>query len=166
LLSAYAVHRTNGALTLLVINKDMTTNLAAQIALTNFAPWMNATIQSYGIPQDQAAENNAAPSLQDIATTNFAAAATNFTWSFPPLSLTLFTFAPVSPTLSVLGVHPGEVELLLQGQPATPYVIQNSPDLIAWTPASTNTLVGSTLIITNLVPPGAPQQFLRAVWQP
>ena len=53
LLSAYAVHRTNGALTLLVINKDMTTNLAAQITLTNYAPYLNATIQSYGIPQDQ-----------------------------------------------------------------------------------------------------------------
>ena len=60
LLSAYAVHRTNGALTLLVINKDMTTNLNAQIALTNFVPWTTATIQSYGIPQDQAAETNAA----------------------------------------------------------------------------------------------------------
>ena len=93
LLSAYAVHRTNGALTLLVINKDMTTNLNAQIALTNFVPWTTATIQSYGIPQDQAAETNAAASLQDIATTNFPTAGTNFTYSFPPLSLTLFTFA-------------------------------------------------------------------------
>ena len=71
LLSAYAVRRTNGALTVLVINKDMTTNLNAQIALTNFAPWTTATIQSYGIPQDQAAETNAAAALQDIATTNF-----------------------------------------------------------------------------------------------
>ena len=60
LLSAYAVHRTNGALTMLVINKDMTTNLNAQIAMTNFVPWTTATVQSYGIPQDQAAENNAA----------------------------------------------------------------------------------------------------------
>ena len=166
-LSAYAVHRTNGALTVLVINKDMTTNLNAQIVLTNFAPWTNATIQSYGIPQDQAAENNAGASLQDIATTNFPTAGANFSYSFPPLSLTLFTFAPGPSALSVLGVPPGQVELLLQGQPGTPYVIQSSPDLTAvWTSVSTNTLVGSTLNITLPVSTGSPHQFYRAVWQP
>ena len=166
LLSAYAVHRTNGALTMLVINKDMTTSLNAQIALTNFAPWTNATIQSYGIPQDQAAETGAGASLQDIATTNFPAAGTNFSCSFPPLSLTLLTFAPGPSVLSVLGVPPGQVELLLRGQPGTPYVIQSSPDLMAWTSVSTNTLVGSTLSVTIPVSPGSPHQFYRAVWQP
>ncbi len=167
LLSAYAVHRTNGALTLLVINKDMTTNLAAQIALTNFVPWTNATIQSYGIPQDQAAQANAAASLQDIATTNFATASTNFDYTFPPLSLTLFTFAPGPSTLSVLGVQSGQVKLLLRGQPGTPYVIQSSSNLTtAWPPVSTNILVGSTLNITNPISTNSPQQFFRAVWQP
>jgi hypothetical protein len=166
LLSAYAVHRTNGALTLLVINKDMTTNLNAQIVLTNYAPWMNATIQSYGIPQDQAAEANAAASLQDIATTNFPTAGTAFAYSFTPLSLTLFTFVPGPSALSVLGVQPAQVELLLQGQPGTPYVIQSSPDLTAWTSVFTNTLVGNTLNITIPVSINSPQQFYRAVWQP
>jgi hypothetical protein len=167
LLSAYAVHRTNGALTLLVINKDMTTNLTAQIALTNFVPWKNATIQSFGIPQDQAAENNESSSLQDIATTNFATAGTNFTYTFPPLSLTLFTFQPGASMLSVLGVQSGQVELLLRGQPGTPYVIQSTPNLTtAWTPVSTPTLVGSTTNITIPISAGVPQQFYRAVWQP
>ncbi len=151
---------------MLVINKDMTTNLNAQIALTNFVPWTAATIQSYGIPQDQAAENNAVASLQDIATTNFPAAGTNFTYSFPPLSLTLFTFAPGPSVLSALGVQSGQVELLLQGQPGAPYVIQSSTNLTTWAPVSTNTLVGSTLNITNLVSPGSPRQFYRGVWQP
>ncbi len=166
LLSAYAVHRTNGALTMLVINKDMTTNLNAQIVLTNFVPWTNATIQSYGIPQDQATETGAGASLQDIATTNFPTAGTNFSYSFPPLSLTLFTFAPGPSVLSVLGVPPGQVQLLLQGQSGTPYVIQSSPDLMTWTSVSTNTLAGSTLNITLPVATGSPHQFYRAVWQP
>jgi len=166
LLSAYAVHRTNGALTMLVINKDMTTNLNAQIAITNFVTWTTATVQSYGIPQDQAVENNAAASLQDIATTDFTAAGTNFNYSFPPLSLTLFTFAPSPSALFVSGVQPGQVKLLLQGQPGTPYVIQSSSDLKAWAPVSTNTLVGSTLNLTLTVSPGSPRQFYRAVWQP
>ena len=64
------------------------------------------------------------------------------------------------------GVQPGQIQLLLQGQPGTPYVIQNSPDLSAWTPLSTNMLVGSTMTITNLVSPGSPRQFYRAVWLP
>ena len=38
LLSAYAAHRTNGSLVLLVINKDVTTNFTAQINLSNFTP--------------------------------------------------------------------------------------------------------------------------------
>ena len=166
LLSAYAVRRTNGALTMLVINKDMTNGLNAHVALTNFAPWSTAMIQSYGIPQDQAAEDNAAASLQDIATTNFTAAGTNFSYSFPPLSLTLFTFAPAPSTLSFVGIQPGQVQLLLHGQPNTPYVIQSSPDLTAWTPVSTNTLVGSSLSITIPASAGSPHQFYRAVWQP
>jgi hypothetical protein len=166
LLSAYAVRRANGALTVLVINKAMTTNLNAQIALTNFVPWTTATIQSYGIPQDQAAENNAPALLQDITTTNFPVASTNFSYLFPPLSLTLFTLAPARSALSVLGVPPGQVELLLQGQSGTPYVIQSSADLTAWNPVSTNRLVGNTLRVTLPVSPGSRHQFYRALWQP
>jgi hypothetical protein len=166
LLSAYAVQRTNGALTMLVLNKDTTASFNAQIALTNFVPWTNATIQSYGIPQDQAAQNNLGASLQDIATTNFPTAGTNFTYSFPPLSLTLFTFAPGPSALSALSTQPGQVVLQLQGQSGAPYVIQSSPDLVTWTPVSTNTLAGGTLNITNLISPDSPQQFWRAVWQP
>jgi alpha-L-arabinofuranosidase len=168
LLSAYAVHRTNGALTMLVINKDMTTNLSGQIELTNFVPWTTATIQSYGIPQDQAARNNESSSLQDIATTYYSAASTNFTYVFPPLSMTLFTFAPGLPQLSVLHVQPTQVQLQLQGQSGTPYIIQSSTNLTSdsWTPVTTNTLSGSTANIDISVSADTPAQFYRAVWQP
>ena len=168
LLSAYAVHRTNGVLTMLVINKDMTTNLSGQIALTNFTPWTTATIQSYGIPQDQAAENNEISSLQDIATTNYSAAGTNFTYVFPPLSLTLFTFAPGPSKLSVLHVQPTQVQLQLQGQSGAQYVVQSSTNLNSqtWTPVATNTLSGSTATIGISISASTPEQFYRAVWQP
>jgi alpha-L-arabinofuranosidase len=98
LLSAYAVHRTNGALTLLVINKDVTTNFNAQISLANFVPSPDATIQTYGIAQDVAAQTHAPASLQDVTVTNFSSAGPAFTYSFPPGSLTLFTFAPAGKT--------------------------------------------------------------------
>jgi alpha-N-arabinofuranosidase len=167
LLSAYAARKADGALTMLVINKDTTTNFNAQITLTNFVPWTNATIQSYGIPQDQAVEYGgpSAP-LQDIATTNFPTAGTNFTYSFPALSLTLFTFAPAAPQLQSSLTSDGQFVLQVQGQAGVPYVVQTSPDLINWTPVSTNMQAGSVLSITNTISSGISQQFWRAVWQP
>jgi hypothetical protein len=166
LLSAYAVRCTNGALTLLVINKNMTVNLTAQIALTNFVPWSTATLLSYGIPQDQAAQTNGAAALQDLAAGSYTVAATNFDYTFAPLSLTLFTFAPGPATVAVQSVQTGQVQLLLQGQSGVPYIIQSSPDLLNWSSVSTNTLTGGSTNVPVPVPPGATTQFFRAVWLP
>jgi hypothetical protein len=166
LLSAYAARKANGALTLLVINKDATTNFNAQISLSNFAPLSTATVRSYGIAQDDAVRtNNLAPGAQDIAT-NIVPVGAIFTNSFPPYSLTLFTFTPGPAQLSALLPQPGQFVLQLHGQPGTPYIIQRSPDLFTWTPVSTNSLVGNVLNITNVISPGITQQFWRAVWQP
>jgi alpha-N-arabinofuranosidase len=166
LLSAYAVRRTNGALTMLVINKNMVTNQVGQITLTNFVPWSTATIRSYGIPQDQATESGGPATAQDISTNAYPSAAVNFNYTFPPLSLTLFTFAPSPAVLSVQAVQPGQVQLLLQGQPGTAYVVQSSSDLSSWTSVATYPLTASSMSISVPVPPGASEQFFRAVWQP
>lgn len=165
LLSAYAVRRTNGALTMLVINKDMVASLAGQIALTNFVPWSTATVRSYGIPQDQAAENNGPAASQDIATNSYAGAAASFSYTFPPMSLTLFTFAPGPALLSAQESQTNQIKLLLQGQSSTPYIIQSSPDLFHWTSISTNTLTGSTTNIPLSILPGQSRQFYRAIWE-
>ena len=94
LLSAYAARKANGALTLLVINKDATTSFDAQISLSNFAPASTAMTRAYGIAQDDAVRtNNLAPGAQDIAT-NVVPVGAVFTNSFPPYSLTLFTVTP------------------------------------------------------------------------
>lgn len=166
LLSAYAVRRTDGALTLLVINKDMVTNLVGQIALTNFVPWSTATLQSYGIPQDNAAESNGPATSQDLTTNSYSATATSFSYTFPAMSLTLFTFAPGPASLSVQAFQPNQVKLLLQGQSGAPYIIQSSPDLSHWTSISTNTLAGSSVTVPLPISPGQPEQFYRAIWQP
>ena len=169
LLAAYAARRASGALSLLVLNKDTTTNFTAQIALAVFVPDASATLRSYGIPQDEAARTNAPIQAQDIALTNFPAASAGFDYSFPPLSLTLFTFAPAAPRLTILGPRPqpgGQVVIQLQGQPAVRYFMQNSTDLSTWNTVSTNTLVTSTLNLTNPVPAGTAAGFWRALWQP
>jgi hypothetical protein len=165
LLSAYAVRRTNGELTMLVINKDLGFSLNGQIALTNFLPSSAATIQSYGLPQDDATESNGPAASQLIATNAYASAAASFSYTFPPMSLTLFTFAPGPASLSVSELNHNQVQLLLQGQPSTPYIIQSSPDLTHWTPISTNTLAGSSTNIPLSILPGQTPQFFRAVWQ-
>jgi len=166
LLSAYAVRRTNGALTLLVINKNSISNFNAQISLTNFVPGATATVRSFGIPQDEATRTNSiVPGAQDIATNSLAVGAV-FTNSFPPYSLTLFTFAPAAANLLPLSASGSQFVFQLQGQLGTPYIIQRSPDLSTWIPASTNLLAGNLLNITNAISSGVTQQFWRAVWQP
>jgi hypothetical protein len=93
---------------------------------------------------------------------------TSFSYLFPPLSLTLFTFAPGAARLAVVQAQPTSVQLQLQGQPGTPYVIQSSTNLApgAWIPVSTNRLAGSTMTFSLPTSPGTPMQYYRAVWQP
>jgi alpha-N-arabinofuranosidase len=174
LLAAYAARRASGALSLLVLNKDTTTSLTAQVALDGFVPDAVATLRSYGIPQDEAARTNAPGQAQDIAMTNFPAASPGFNYSFAPLSLTLFTFAPAAPRLAVLPpvTHlGGQFVVQLLGQPGVRYYIQSSTNLSptnlsAWTTVSTNTLVANTLNLTNPIPAGTTARFWRALWQP
>jgi hypothetical protein len=169
LLAAYAARRASGMLSLLVLNKDTTTSFTAQVGLTGFVPDAVANLRSYGIPQDEAARTNAPAQAQDIAMTNFLAASALFGYSFPPLSLTLFTFAPAAPRLALLPPVPqpgGQFVVQLQGQPQVRYFIQSSTNLSAWTTVSTNTLVGNTVNLTNPVPAGTAARFWRALWQP
>jgi hypothetical protein len=165
LLSAYAVRRANGALTLLAISKDSVSNLTAQIALNGFTPGSSATIYSYGMTQDNAAQTGTGPC--DIAT-NFFTVATNFNYTFAPYSLTVFSFAPVAPSLKALPLQPdsGQFVVQLGGQAGTPYVLQVSTNLSAWTTVSTNVAAASPVNITNALASGAARQFWRAVWQP
>ena len=164
LLSAYAARRLDGALTLMVINKDPSNSLPAQITLTGFAPYPNAICYAYGVPQDTAAETGVG-SL-DFATTNFSNAAASFTNTFPPYSITVLRFSPARPVLLALPAQspPGQLVCQLQGQIGVPYVLQSSTNLTAWTSVATNVLTATTLNLTN--PVSQPQLFWRALWQP
>ena len=84
LLSAYAVKRTNGALTLLVINKSSSSNLTANFNLSGYAPATNATVYSYGIPQDEAARTGVGS--MDVAQTSITGVQGNFSVTFAPFS--------------------------------------------------------------------------------
>jgi hypothetical protein len=94
-LAAFATKRANGTLTLLVINKSATTAFDAAIALTGYTPGANATVYSYGIPQDEAARTGIGSC--DIAQASIANAGASFTYNFPPYSTTVITLSG-SPT--------------------------------------------------------------------
>ncbi len=166
-LSAHAARRANGSLTLLVLNKFNLTNLTAQIALGGFIPGSTTTVRSFGILNDEAARTNGTAAAKDITTNSIAVAGSNFSHSFSPYSMTVFTFPPAAPRLVALpSVSPGQFVFQLQGQPDVPYVIQNSSNQTSWVSVTTNTLTGSALNVTNPIANSPPQKFWRAVWQP
>ena len=59
--SAYAAQRQDKSVSLLLINKDSTNNRIMSISVKGYTPASTATVYSYGIPQDNAAEQ------QDLA---------------------------------------------------------------------------------------------------
>ncbi|HEX2861412.1 MAG TPA: hypothetical protein VHN79_07220, partial [Lacunisphaera sp.] len=99
-LAVFAAKRADGALTLLVLNKDPAATLTASIALTGFAPPATANVYSYGIPQDNAAKPGATAS-PEIASAGMNVSGATFSASFAPYSATVIslggTAAPLPP---------------------------------------------------------------------
>ena len=166
LLSTYAVRRQDGSLTVLTINKDPANTLTGQVAVASFTPAASATVYSYGIPQDNAAETGVGS--PDVAQSTFSFAGTNFNYAFPPYSATVLALSPAPASLLAIPIPPAASQFVfqLQGQTGVPYVIQCSTNLMTWTSISTNTLTASTLNVTNTADPSSPVQFWRVIWQP
>ena len=160
------MRRTNGCLTLLVVNKSSYASLNTAINLAGYVPSSSATVYSYGIPQDNAA--HAGSGSMDIAETNFTVTGTSFNYTFAPYSATVLQLSPTAPSLVALPLQSssGQFVSRLQGQPGVPYRIQASTNLAStnWITISTNTPATGALNLTNTVSSTA--QFYRAVWQP
>jgi len=149
LVSAYAALRTNGDLTLMAINKSSTTNYSVNIVLTNYVPLGTATLYSYGMPQDNAAQvgNNSAC---DIAQTNISGASTNFSYILAPYSVNVFTFEPLPSVFSGLispSITYGTSNVTLTGTVSTNDIYPPSGTLVTVTingNAQTTTISDST----------------------
>jgi alpha-L-arabinofuranosidase len=96
LVSAYSVLRTNGTLSVLLINKSPTVTYTVNLALTGYSPVSAATVYSYGIPQDTAAMNGTGST--DVAVTTISGAGTSFSQSIAPYSVTLLSLSTPTAT--------------------------------------------------------------------
>jgi hypothetical protein len=70
---------------------------------------------------------------------------------------------PPPPSLSLSSLPNQTYQLTVLGQPGSQYVIQVSPDLIAWTGAATNLLVGATWQWADAATPALSRRFYRVV---
>jgi alpha-L-arabinofuranosidase len=87
LLAVYAVKRA-GNLRLLVVNKDPSSTLNANIALSGFTPPAQANSYTYAIANDNAAKPGAT-GCADITGASLNVAGATFSASFPPYSMTV-----------------------------------------------------------------------------
>jgi alpha-N-arabinofuranosidase len=99
LLSICAAKDSNGKLALLVINKNASSALNANITISGAAPSSTGSLYSYGIPQDNAASTGIGSA--DVSVSPISGLAANFSRSFPAYSASVISFnagASPSPT--------------------------------------------------------------------
>jgi len=134
-LSAFAAVRTNdGAMTLMVINKDIRNANPINTYITNF----NAT----GVVQRwQLTAANVITQLSSITLANGLLSDT-----LPSQSITLYVL-PVVPTFDLQAVQtspPGQLTIWLNGVAGQSYTLQSSSDLIHWNALTTETLTSNS----------------------
>jgi alpha-N-arabinofuranosidase len=93
LLSAYAAQRADGALTLLLVNKSPLQEATSEIQLGAPGTWRDATVYSYGIPQDTATRLGRGSG--DVAQTHLGPVDATFTYVLSPYSATVMVLQPV-----------------------------------------------------------------------
>ena len=157
--STFAALRTSdGALTILVINKQLNLSATTTVVVTNRL--LNGTGQAW-----QLTSANAITPLG-----SFSFAGTTFTSTVPPQSITLYVLppaaAPPPPQLRAGNLSTsGAFDLWLYGTAGQRYALQASGDLRTWRDLLTNTLSGTSWHIVRGSSDG-PQQFYRGLWTP
>ncbi len=167
LLAAYAARRTNGALTLLVINKAPNNTLNTSVQLSGFTPATNAVAYAYGITQDNAAQTGVGS--PDVSQTAATVSGPSFSMSFPAYSITVLALAPqvvAAPRLALptaATLVNGSFQFQVDGQPGARYLVEYSTNLANWIPLATNTAPGAEVNVSDPNLSNAPRRYYRAV---
>jgi len=155
-LSAFGAVRTaDGALTLMVINKDLNNATPIHASLTNFNA--TGTVQRW-----QLTAANAIARLPDLTIANAV-----MNDQVPAESITLYILTPVTPfSLRIApGANPAQLTVWLNGQTGLSYTLLTSTDLVRWSDYATNTL-GSNSFPFPVARSNATAQFFRGRWTP
>jgi hypothetical protein len=155
-LSAFsAVRSSDGAMTLMIINKDIANASPINASITNF----NAT----GIAQRwQLTAANVITPLANLSFTNSVLKDT-----VPSQSITLYVLPAVSPFSLKPGPNlaAGQFTIWLTGQTGLVYAVQSSTDLIHWSGFATNPLASNAIPFSVSVT-NSTLRFYRALWSP
>ena len=158
LVSAFgALRSSDGALTLMVINKQLTNPAPLNLIVSNFLA--SGTIQAWQLTSANSITHLANSSLANGAITNIV----------PAQSVTLFVLPPgTPPPAPLLSVCSGSTTnsfiVGLIGAAGQRYVVQTSSDLHNWTPLFTNTLVTSSNAFNFSSSDSS--RYFRAYWWP
>jgi hypothetical protein len=152
-LSAFSAVRTSdGAMTLMVINKDLLNATPLRAAITNFAN--SGTAQAW-----QLTSANVITHLADVPYANGTLSNT-----LPSQSITLFILPTAKNLRLRIGTNavPSQMELWMDGQGGQRYILQSSTNLTAWSAVSTNMFVSNSfrLLVSTTNPS---RMFYRGV---
>jgi hypothetical protein len=137
-LAAYSAVRTSdGAMTLMVINKDLNNATPITANITNFAN--SGTAQAW-----QLTASNVITRLADVPYAN--GTVSNL---LPAQSITLFILPTVKNFQLRIGTNapPNQLALSLDGQGGQRYILQSSSNLVTWAANSTNMLTSNSFRI-------------------
>lgn len=132
-----AVRSSDGALTVMVINKDITNATPVTLDISNFTATGSAQVWQL-----------AGGTISHLA--NATVTGGVLSQMAPSQSITLFVVSGLSTFQMQVGSNapPGQLKLLLDGQQGNSYVLQSSTNLISWRPVSTNMLASNTFSFT------------------
>jgi len=148
-----AVRSTDGALTLMVVNKQLTNGQPVTISLSNFVAGGAAQVW-------QLTAANVITQLNNVVV-----AGNVFSNIVPAQSVTLFVLpGGAMPALRPGGMTGNNFDFWLDGQAGQRYVVLSSADLFNWTPVWTNTLASNSVHV--VLPAGGAFRFYRAQWAP
>ena len=149
-----ATRSTDGALTIMAINKQIGSNEPAIITLTNFLPSGIAHVW-------QLTSANVITNLTDLAFTGGTLSNT-----LPAQSITLFVLPAGTPPSLQSGVisSTNTFSFLLNGQTNQHYAILTSSNLLNWQTVQTNSIASSPAQI--ILPATNTAMFYRAQWLP
>lgn len=155
LASFAATRSSDSALTVMLVNKQLTGVTPATLTLTHFLPAGTAQVW-------QLTAANVITRLADLAFTGG-----RLTNALPPRSVTLLVLPAGMPAR----LAPGQLsatntfDLWLTGQAGQRYALESSADLVNWQPVQTNTAAASPQHLVLPAPTGL-RRFYRSVWLP